>query len=221
MSRFDLLQAEAGKERGEDAVKTNEERSQSDDETVDEVAESNNESWKLDLEKWLKSNVGGVQVESAENGGDGRVELADEGEEQVGEDDWVAVELAEDILGEVGEGGASRALASLEAALLHGGHLGVGGLDGLVDLVDVGDHGLGGSVLLLLAGVGWNRVRGGLHGGGWGLDLVGEVDEHAGKAGGVGALLNGHVVGGGGGRGREQRKGWDGEKRSELHFDGV
>lgn len=109
-----------------------------------------------------------------ENGLQSWVQFPEESIEESSEDDGLAVELAEDVLGEV-----TQVLTRVEGGLLSGGsgELGVDGLEGRGDSLNVFDDRGRGCLLLGFVGVGGEGAGDFVHVGGEAFDLGGQAGE--------------------------------------------
>jgi len=171
-SEIDHLKSQSKEDWSEETTNSGKERSESDEKSVDEVANVGDESWELDSEERLKSDVDLAKGEGDEDRLESWVQLLDEGSEELGEDNWLSVELAENIVWEV-----AQVLASLYG-WLGGLDLRVGGLEGGGDALNVLDDRGGSALLLVLAGVGWDGAGDRVHVGGESLDLGGQAGDH-------------------------------------------
>lgn len=149
-SSADDLQSQSKKEWAEDTTKTDKEWRKSDQETVDQVADVGEESWELDAEQRLKSDVNLTKGEGDEDRLEGWVQLGEEGVEEPGEDNWLSIELTKDIIWQV-----AQVLAGLDGGLLGRLELGVDSLESRCDSGNVVHDGSSGSLLVSLAGIGW------------------------------------------------------------------
>lgn len=131
------LQSQSEEERTQDTTKSGKERSKSDEKTGDEVAQADDEGGELDSKEWLKGKVDLAEIQSAENGADGWVQLLKEWEEESGEDDGAAVELAEDVAWEISQ--SWLACLALVVGLVSTVDLGLSLLNDGGDLVDFND----------------------------------------------------------------------------------